>query len=464
MNNTKCVTNEPAEIHAEGLLLHLKRFAGSALTQALRKAAVCTFSMRKTITTTRILLLAAVVWAAAPVAAQIPVPEATEIAADYFRLSAWFWLAEQGVVLALGGILVGSGLGAALALRVKTVSGNRWAVAVTGYAGLYALLYSIVKLPIDYWQMVTLNPYFGLPTIGVVSWPAQQAIPSVQLAIFAGVGGLATLWLIRRSPRGWWAWASGAIIASVAGILVLDPVLNYSDSERYVPIESSEYADWRPRLDTLLSRVDTMDVPIEVWRTTEQDFCRLSNSVVGLGPTRKIILADQIFSKWDDGQIEAAFAHELKHYLLDNTWLPVAIISVLAVIGCLFVYVGGNYVCRSWNKKIGFSSLAVPAAIPLLAVLLQIYMLVAIPAFNLTAQRVELAADRFALELTRNNDARARVSADQCGRLWLPEDTLYARLYLNTHPSVAKRIRLANEYRPWETGGPLAYENLIHFP
>jgi Zn-dependent protease with chaperone function len=428
-----------------------------------RQTAGDTFSKGMLMTTSRILLLAAAAWIAVPVAAQVPIPEGTEIAEDYFRISAWLWLVEQAVVLALGCFLLGSGLGAAIASRVERVSGNRWAVAVAGFAGLYAVLYLIAKLPIDYWQMVKLNPYFGLPTFGVVSWLAQQAVPGVQLAILAGVGGLATLWLIRSSPRGWWAWASGAIIAFTVGNLALNPVLNYSDSEKYVPIDSSEYADWRPRLDALLSRVDTMDVPIEVWRTTEQDFCRLSNSVVGLGPTRKIILADQIFSEWDDAQIEAAFAHELKHYLLDNTWVPVAIISVIAVAGCLFVYVGGNYVCRRWNKRVGFSSLAVPAAIPLLAVLLQIYMLVATPAFNLTAQQVELAADRFALELTRNNDARARVSADKCG-LWLPEDTLYARLYLFTHPSLARRLRLANEYRPWETGEPLAYENLINFP
>ena len=417
-------------------------------------------------TTGRISLLAAAACIALPIAAQVPVPEGTEIAESYFRVSAWLWLIEQAVVLALGCFLLGSGLGAAMASRIERVSGNRWAVAVAGFAGLYAVLYLIVKLPIDYWQMVKLNPYFGLPTVGVVSWIAQQAVPGVQLAILASVGGLVTLWLIRKSPRGWWAWTAGAIVAFVVGSLVLDPVLNYSDSEKYVPIDSTEYADWRPRLNTLLARVDTMDVPIEVWRTTEQDFCRISNSVVGLGPTRKIILADQIFSVWDDGQIEAAFAHELKHYLLDNTWLPVAIISVLAVAGCLFVYAVGNYICRHWNERVGFSSLAVPAAIPLLGVLLQIYVLVATPVFNLTAQQVELEADRFALELTRNNDARARVSADRrtCGRLWLPEDTLYARLYLNTHPSMATRIRLANEYRPWETGEPLAYEDLIRFP
>lgn len=415
-------------------------------------------------TTGRILLLTTAAWIAVTVAAQVPVPEGTEIAASYFRVSAWLWLVEQAVVLALGCFFLASGFGAAIASRLERASGNRWAVAVAAFAGLYAVLYLIVKLPIDYWQMVKLNPYFELPTVGVVSWIAQQAAPGVQLAILASLGGLVTLWLIRKSPRGWWAWIAGAIVAFVVGSLMLNPALNYSDSEKYVPIDSTQYAGWKPRLDTLLARVDTMDVPIEVWRTTELDFCRVQNSVVGLGPTRKIILADQIFSEWDDGQIEAAFAHELKHYLLDNTWVPVAIITVLAVAGCLFVYAVGNYVCRRWNKRLGFSTLAAPAAIPLFAVLLQISILVATPAFNLTAQQVELAADRFALELTRNNDARAGVSADRCGRLWLPEDTLYARLYLNTHPSMARRIRLANEYRPWETDEPLVYEGLIRFP
>jgi STE24 endopeptidase len=399
-----------------------------------------------------------------PSIAQIPIPEGTQIARDYFRDSFLLWLVEQSIVLGLGCYLLFSGRGAKLASRVEIVSGDTRVIAAAAFAGVLALLYSVAKAPIDYLQMVRLNPYFGLPTSNFPSWLLQQIVPTLQLMIVAAVVGSISLWLIRKSPKGWWSWASGAVVIFFVGSLVLGPALNYSDSEKYVPIESTEYADWDVRLDALISRVGATDVPVEVWRTTEEDFCRKQNSVVGLGPTRKIILADQIFNEWDGGQVEAAFAHELKHYLLDNTWVPVAIITVIAILGGLSVFVVANCVCRRWRATVGFDSLAKPAAIPLLVVVLQIYMLVATPAFNLTAQRIELAADRFALELTRNNEARARVSADQCGRLWLPDDTLYARLYLNTHPSVAKRIRLANEYRPWETGDPLAYGDLIDFP
>ena len=121
----------------------------------------------------------------------------------------------------------------------------------------------------------------------------------------------------------------------------------------------------------------------------------------------------------------------------------------------------GRLACRLWSHRFGFDSLRQPAALPLMLAVAQLYMLIAVPAFNLTAQHIELEADRFALELTRENEARARVSADQCGRLWLSEDTLFDRLYRNTHPSVAERVNLANSYRPWETGAPLKYRAIL---
>jgi Zn-dependent protease with chaperone function len=69
-----------------------------------------------------------------------------------------------------------------------------------------------------------------------------------------------------------------------------------------------------------------------------------------------------------------------------------------------------------------------------------------VPTFHLIAQKRELDADRFALELTGDWFSRASVSAARCGDLWLPEDPLFDRLYLNTHPSTGKRVRLANEF------------------
>lgn len=396
--------------------------------------------------------------AAMSVSAQVPVPEGAPIASSYFDNLFWLWLVEQFVLLGLPCYLLFSGWAAAIAARFERFSGARWPITAAGFAGLYALLYSIIRLPVDYARVVQLNPYFQIPTPSLPSWLLGQVMPIVQWTVIAATLGVIAIWLIRKSRTWCWVWAAGAISIFYIGSLMLRPV---TSPQPYVPLESTEYAGWEDRLDTLALRAGATDVPVFVWQTTEQDFCRTRNSVVGLGPTRRVVLADQIFSEWDAGQIDVAFAHELKHYLLDNTWVPVVLVIVLSFSGALFVFAIGTWACRRWGVRFGFGSLARPAALPLLVALVQVYLLAAVPAFNLAAQRIELGADRFALELTRNNHDRARVSADQCGRLWLPEDTLFARLYLNTHPSVAKRIRLANEYRPWETREAGAYGDLI---
>jgi STE24 endopeptidase len=170
-------------------------------------------------------------------------------------------------------------------------------------------------------------------------------------------------------------------------------------------------------------------------------------SAIGLGPTRAIVLADQIFSQWQPGMVDASFAHELKHFLHDNTWLSVALIASLSGAGALAMSLVGPAIVRRLRPSAGINSLASPAALPLLLLLLQIYLLIAIPAFHLIAQAREMGADRFALELTHDKQSRALVSASRCGDLWLAEDPLFERLYLNTHPSTAKRIRQANEYQ-----------------
>jgi Zn-dependent protease with chaperone function len=396
-----------------------------------------------------------------PVVAQVAVPQPTTLAVNYFDALFWLWLAQQVALLALPVFLLMSRCGVrAAGWLEKLVGSPRWLVAAALYSGLYALLYCAVRLPIDYFRALRLNPYFESPAPEPLAWLVGQIMPIAQTILVATVAGAIAFALIRKSPRWWWAWVSGAICVFVVGQLVLQPLL--ADA-RYVPLVSSEHSEWQDSIDVLAARTGAASVPVFVWQTNEQDFCRIQNSVVGLGPTRRVVLADQIFTEWDRGQIEVAFAHELKHYLFDNTWIPIVLIASLSLAGSLFVHVAGNRICRRWGRILRFESLARPAALPLIVALIQIYLLIAIPVFNLTAQHIELEADRFALELTRDNDARARVSADQCGRLWLPEDTLFARLYLHTHPSVAERIRLANDYRPWQTSDRLVYGDVISF-
>ena len=70
----------------------------------------------------------------------------------------------------------------------------------------------------------------------------------------------------------------------------------------------------------------------------------------------------------------------------------------------------------------------------------------------------EHEADRFALEITRDNHAGATAFAImQQENLAVPRP---GRLYTwlrASHPPVGERIDFFNDYRPWESGQPVVY-------
>ncbi|MEO8314922.1 MAG: M48 family metalloprotease [Pseudomonadota bacterium] len=372
----------------------------------------------------------------------LPVPSAEAFAfhEDLF----WLWLLEQTAMLVVPAWLLLSGRGALIARSSLSKAQGRVWFGTLLFAGFTGGLYTLAGLAADGVRALQLTPYLARRPLDLPGWLAGQIVPTLGAVVALAVAGGLLNAIIRRSRRWWWAWVSGGVTILASIYLMVLPLMN--ETVRYPRIENTAYASWAPRLKTLAARASTQDVPVVVRKTVAGEFCPVQNSSVGLGPTRKIVLADRTFTDWTPEMVEASFAHELKHHLYDNTWFVVVLIAAMTGAGAFAIRVTGNAIVRRYPESLGFSALAEPAALPLLALLLQGYLLVAMPAFHLTAQRRELDADRFALDLTQDKQARVAVSGRQCGGLWLTEDPLFDRLYLNTHPSVAKRLRLANDF------------------
>jgi Zn-dependent protease with chaperone function len=74
----------------------------------------------------------------------------------------------------------------------------------------------------------------------------------------------------------------------------------------------------------------------------------------------------------------------------------------------------------------------------------------------------EHEADRFALELTRDNRAAATTFVRlQEENLSVPRPGPLFMLWRGSHPSLGDRVDFANRYRPWETGQELRYRHLF---
>jgi STE24 endopeptidase len=84
------------------------------------------------------------------------------------------------------------------------------------------------------------------------------------------------------------------------------------------------------------------------------------------------------------------------------------------------------------------------------------------PLSNLVTRYTEHEADRFALEITRNNHASALAFVKlQQENLSVPRPAFLDKLWRGTHPPLGDRIDFANTYHPWTTGEAGKYEHLF---
>ncbi len=161
-----------------------------------------------------------------------------------------------------------------------------------------------------------------------------------------------------------------------------------------------------------------------------------------------------------EAELVSTFGHELRHYMHDN-WLAIAVVAVICLAGALLVYIAGNAAIRLWGKRFGFTSLADPAALPLMLLILAFsWTFGGQLAFNALQRGFEYEADRFSLEMTRDNHTQAAAQARwaSSGFPRVVDYYWFFEVFRANHPSDAERIRLANTWRPWETGQPGRYD------
>ena len=368
------------------------------------------------------------------------------------------WLFRTLLTVALPLLLLVTGLAGRWGRQLERGTGRHWWLALLVAGALYGLASGLLQLPLDRMQLKSHAPFLDQEVPALSAWLPTQYGALLRSVLFWAAGALAVGALLHYRPRSGWLWAGGA--ASLVTLIYL-AVVPMNAAIRSGDYERLRDPQWEPRLAAIADKAGFSNVPVFVRKTREGDYCRISNDALGMGPKRAIVLADQIFTRWTPEMIEAAYAHELKHYGLDNTWKAALLAVALCFGGAALVQAVMIAGTTRFAPRTRITNIAAAGAVPLAALGLQLFALLQPPVFNRISQQVEFEADRFSLELTHHNEARARIAADMCGNLWLPEETLFRQLYFNNHPDMATRVRFASAYRPWESGDPLKYAKYL---
>jgi STE24 endopeptidase len=388
---------------------------------------------------------------------EVQVPEPSPLALQYHRSGHLLWALGTALSLLIPALLLFSGFSA----RLRTTAfrlGRRWLPAVILYALFFALLTALLTLPLTYYEGFVRQHAYGLSnqTFGkwAGDWGKGVALSGLALALVLWIPYL----LLRRSPRRWWLYAGLATIPIATFVLVISPVWVDPLFNEFGPMQD------RALESRILKLAERAGIPgSRVYQVNKSvDTKMVSAYVTGVGATKRIVLWDTLLGKLEPDQVAFVVAHEMGHFVLHHVLTLIAVATLL-VTGSLYVVhrVAGRLIAR-FSRRFGFTQLSDVASFPLLLLLGGAVSLVVTPLVLAFSRHQEHEADRFALELTRDNRAAATTFVRlQEENLGVPRPGPVYMLWRGSHPSLGERVDFANRYRPWERGDRLRYGRLF---
>jgi STE24 endopeptidase len=384
----------------------------------------------------------------------VPVPEPSALAVQYHRSGHVIWAGATVLELLVPAALLFTGLSARVRDRARRIARGRWFLTVAIYGAAYVLIQAIVFLPFAWYAGFVRQHAYGLSTETAGEWLADWGKGTAITVLIAAL----VLWipyrLLRASPGRWWLW-TGLLTAPLTALaMIVAPVWIAPLFDQYGPMRDRAL---ETRIHQLAARAGIPDS--RIYEVRKSDDTRQVNAyVTGFGGTKRIVLWDTLVDRLEPDEVLFVMGHEIGHYVLRHTLTVILGATLLATLSLFMVHrVAGGLIAR-FQHRFGFGRLDDVASLPLLVLVGGMVMLATTPAMLALSRWQEREADRFGLEITRDNQAGARAFVrlhDE--NLAVPRTGLLYRLWRGSHPDLADRIEFSNRYRPWSRGDPLRY-------
>jgi Zn-dependent protease with chaperone function len=336
-----------------------------------------------------------------------------------------------------------------------------WGLAAVAAFVLWQVLTFVTDLPWAYGVGFVRSHAYGLSVQTLGKW-ASDLLKGFGLELGLGIPGVwFVFFMLRRFPRTWWFWLACLVAPLTAALLAISPIL-------IDPL----FNDFRPLSDRVLEE-RILEVAeragIEGGRVFEVeksvDTTAVNAYVTGFGGSHRIVLWDTLLAKLDADEVVAVMAHEIGHYALGHILTGILFAALGSFAGFYAAYRLARWLLARYGDRFRLVSLADPATIPLWALVGSLVGFAGQPVGLAFSRYQEHEADRFALEMTRDNRAVAGAFVKlQRENLTYPRPERWVVLLRSSHPPLGERVDFANGYRPWERGEPGRYSDRFRPP
>jgi Zn-dependent protease with chaperone function len=384
--------------------------------------------------------------AAAQSAGYVPVPKPSEKAVRYHRSGNVWWVVGTLWSFALPAAILFTGLSARLRDGARRV-GRNWFFTLAVYAAAFTLLTWAANLPLAYYAGFVREHAYGLSNQTLGKWLGDSV-----KGLFLEMAGLAlTLWipylLLRKSPRRWWLYTGLGLIPLIVFMMWLQPIFVDPLFNEFGPMKNKGL---ETRILATAQRAGIEGGRVfEVNKSVDTE--AVNAYVTGFGGSKRIVLWDTLLRKLDEREVIFVMGHEMGHYVMGHVFMMLGVICVLLLLSLYAVHRSAGAIIARYRARIGFDRLSDVASYPLLVLVFGAVSFVATPVVFAVTRHNEHQADRFGLELTRDNHAAASAFAKlQAENLAVPYPGTLYKIFRASHPVLGERIDFANRYRPWE--------------
>jgi STE24 endopeptidase len=372
-------------------------------------------------------------------------PEQIAKSDAYFEGGYWLKLWDFLLSAALSLILLATGLSAGMRNLAERVVRFRFAQAplrTLVYGAQYFLFMTVLGFPLALYEGFFREQKYGLVNQTLGAWLAEQGIGMAVGAVLGGVAIMVLYAILRRVQKSWWIWASVASVAMLFLLLSLAPVY-------IAPLFNEYHTLDDPKLrDPILSLARANEIPAEqvyVFDASKQSK-RVSANVSGALGTMRISLNDNLLNRCSPASVKAVMAHEMGHYVMNHVYKGLIEMGLVLTVGFAFCAWAFDRIIARRGAAWGIRSIADPAGLPLIVLLLSAYLFVMTPVTNTIIRTEEIEADAFGLNAAGEPDGFADAS------LMLSEyrkmrPGKWEEIVFYDHPSGYNRILMAMTWK-----------------
>ena len=299
-------------------------------------------------------------------------------------------------------------------------------LSVLSIAG--SLASTATDLPLEFMEGYELERRYGLSEQTPHAWLTEYAKGTALSAAFTALLSIPFSALLRKAPKLWPLYATAGLVPLFILTNLVVPVYIAPLFNKFEPLEGP----LEQRLRALASRFGVGDA--QILRVDMSRQTKKANAyVTGLFSTHRIVLGDTLLENFPDEEVEFVVAHELGHYVSRDSWRLTAFGTLVA--GAMMALANGTLLKR---ERKHFDN---PATVYRLYMLMLVYSQSLRPALFAFSRSREWAADRFAIDATREPQWGVRAF-ERLREQNLAEDDVphWYEIFFSTHPSLGARI------------------------